>query len=139
MGISTSPEMRRRADEAAGVLDDALREGIVVRGEGSSYFIRTISDDFVMRVRACREVADGELDCVRRAVRTKLLAMNVERVYDPKKHFLTSKLNSQYEGVEKAICADLLAKAPVLVEIVRRELEKCREIARCIEDLEPKG
>ena len=139
MGISTSPEMRRRADEAAGVLDDALREGIIVRGEGSSYFIRTISDGFVMRVRACREVADGELDCVRRAVRTKLLAMNVERVYDPKKHFLTSKLNSQYEGVEKAICADLLAKAPVLVEIVRRELEKCREIARCIEDLEPKG
>ena len=40
---------------------------------------------------------------------------------------------------EQTICADLLAKAPVLVEIVREELEKCREIARCIEDLEPKG
>ena len=138
MGQGTDPEVRRRADEAAGVLDDALREGVVVRGKGS-YTIRTISDDFMMRVRACREVADGEPDCVRRAVQAKLRVMDSNRAYDPKEHLLSDMMRPQNPKAEQTICADFLAKAPVLVEIVRRELEKCREIANCIEDLEPKG
>ena len=138
MGQGTDPEVRRRADEAAGVLDDALREGVVVRGKGS-YTIRTISDDFMVRVRACREVADGEPDCVRRAVQAKLQAMDSNRAYDPKEHLLSDMMRPQNPKAERTICADFLAKAPVLVEIVRKELEKCREIARCIEDLEPKG
>ena len=138
MGQGTDPEVRRRGDEAAGVLDDALREGVVIRGKGS-YTIRTISDDFMVRVRACREVADGEPDCVRRAVQAKLQAMDSNRAYDPKEHLLSDMMRPQNPKAERTICADFLAKAPVLVEIVRKELEKCREIARCIEDLEPKG
>lgn len=138
MGQGTDSEVRRRADEAAGVLDDALREGVIVRGKGS-YTIRTISDDFMMRVRACREVADGEPDCVRRAVQAKLRAMDSNRAYDPKEHLLSDMMRPQNPKAERTICADLLAKAPVLAKVVEDELEKCREIARCIEDLEPKG
>ena len=138
MGQGTDPEVRRRADEAAGVLDDALREGVVVRGKGS-YTIRTISDDFMMRVRACREVADGEPDCVRRAVQAKLRVMDSNRAYDPKEHLLSDMMRPQNPKAEQTICADLLAKAPVLAKAVEDELAKCREIARCIEDLEPKG
>ena len=138
MGQGTDPEVRRRADEAAGVLDDALREGVVIRGKGS-YTIRTISDDFMMRVRACREVADGEPDCVRRAVQAKLRVMDSNRAYDPKEHLLSDMMRPQNPKAERTICADLLAKAPVLAKVVEDELAKCREIARCIEDLEPKG
>lgn len=138
MGQGTDPEVRRRADEAAGVLDDALREGVVVRGKGS-YTIRTISDDFMMRVRACREVADGEPDCVRRAVQAKLRVMDSDRAYDPKEHLLSDMMRPQNPKAERTICADLLAKAPVLAKVVEDELAKCREIACCIEDLEPKG
>ena len=138
MGQGTDPEVRRRADEAAGVLDDALREGVVVRGKGS-YTIRTISDDFMMRVRACREVADGEPDCVRRAVQAKLRVMDSNRAYDPKEHLLSDMMRPQNPKAERTICADFLAKAPVLAKAVEDELAKCREIARCIEDLEPKG
>ena len=138
MGQGTDPEVRRRADEAAGVLDDALREGVVTRGKGS-YTIRTISDDFMVRVRACREVADGEPDCVRRAVQAKLRVMDSNRAYDPKEHLLSDMMRPQNPKAERTICADLLAKAPVLAKVVEDELAKCREIARCIEDLEPKG
>ena len=71
-------------------------------------------------------------------VQNELQAMDSNRVYDPNEHLLSDMMRPQNIKAERTICADLLAKAPVLVEIVRKELEKCREIAGYIEDLQPK-
>ena len=69
-------------------------------------------------------------------VQDELRAMDANRAYDPRELLLSDVMKPQFlPKAEQTICADLLAKAPVLVEIVRRELEKCREIANYIEDL----
>ena len=113
---------------------EALREGIVVRG-ARWYTIRTIADTFMRSVRdkydaAARLPADDRLK-----VQDELRAMDSNRAYDPRELLLSDVMRPQFPKAERTICADLLAKAPVLVEIVRRELEKCREIANYIEDL----
>ena len=134
MGQGTDPEVRRRADEAAGVLDDALREGIVVRG-AREYTIRTIADTFMRGVRDKYDAAARLPAADRLKVQDELRAMDSNRAYDPRELLLSDVMKPQFPKAEQTICADLLAKAPVLVEIVRKELEKCREIANYIEDL----
>ena len=137
MGQGTDPEVRRRGDEAAGVLDDALREGVVTKGPGG-YTIRTISNGFMQNVRTTYGAAMGLPVINRLQDQAKLQAMDANRAYDPKGYILSDVLRPLNPKAERTICADLLAKAPMLAEIVRVELEKCREIARCIEDLAPK-
>ena len=136
MGQGTDPEVRHRADETAGILDEALREGIVVR-EASGYVIRTISDDFMKSAKACHDAVTGRSDFQERlAKRDELRAMGAKRTYDPKKHLLLEALMPQDEGDELTICADLFAKAPILETIVRVELAKCHEIESYIKNLE---
>ena len=137
MGGGTDSEVRRRADEAAGVLTEALREGVVTKKTGG-YTMRTISNVFMQNVRTTYDAATGLPVINRLQDQAKLQAMDANRAYDPEEYILSDVLRPKNPKAERTICADLLAKAPMLEVKVRKELEKCREIASYIEDLAPK-
>ena len=119
-------------------LNEALAADVIVPHK-KGYYIRTLTDEFMGGIRAKHGAAKGLSIVDKLKVQDELRAMDSNRVYDSNEHLLSDMMRPQDIKAERTICADFLAKAPVLVEIVRRELEKCREIARCIEDLEPKG
>ena len=118
-------------------LNEALAADVIVPHK-KGYYIRTLTDEFMGGIRAKHGVAKGLPIVDRLKVQDELRAMDSNRVYDPNEHLLSDMMRPQNIKAERTICADLLAKAPVLVEIVREELEKCREIAGYIEDLQPK-
>ncbi len=153
MGISTNPEMRHRADEAVGILDEALREGIVVRGV-NGYVIRTISDEFMKEIKSCYKDAEDKPNDIKLKAQDNLKIKNNRRKsekavigpqqksdYSNKKKYDLSNIlfPKKDKKAEQTICADFLAKSPVFESIVRAELEKCHEIESYIKDLEPKN
>lgn len=137
MSAGTKPEVRDRADKAAAIFGEALQEGVIVR-DADKYTIHTISESFMQGVRAIHDAAKGLPVVDKLKEQAKLQAMDSNRAYDPKEFLLSDMLRPNDDMVEQTICVDLLAKAPVLEVIVRKELAKCREIAGCIEDLAPK-
>ncbi|AKT49397.1 hypothetical protein ADJ70_11275 [Olsenella sp. oral taxon 807] len=118
-------------------LNEALAADVIVPHK-KGYYIRTLTDEFMGGIRTKHDAAKGLPIVDRLKVQNELQAMDSNRVYDPNVHLLSDMMRPQNIKAERTICADLLAKAPVLVEIVREELEKCREIAGYIEDLQPK-